>query len=65
MDASFHKSSLRLSFFGAHSKRAGTEDDLLLAILTQFKGKSNTSPGFFISFAKITRISCHYPEKGL
>ncbi|WP_418558250.1 hypothetical protein [Hominenteromicrobium sp.] len=61
----FIKAHFAFLFSARIQNAAGTEDDLLLAILTQFKGKANTSPGFFISFAKITRISCHYPEKGL
>jgi hypothetical protein len=61
----FIKAHFAFLFSARIQNAAGTEDNLLLAILTQFKGKSNTSPVFFISFAKITRISCHYPEKGL
>jgi len=61
----FIKAHFAFLFSARIQNAAGTKDDLLLAILTQFKGKSNTSPGFFISFAKITRISCHYPEKEL
>jgi hypothetical protein len=53
----FIKAHFAFLFSARIQNAAGTEDNLLLAILTQFKGKSNTSPGFFISFAKITRIS--------